>query len=171
MIQGIIKMFATDGSGQLGEYFLRNNYFNTTNYAANNGLGMEQILMGLISQAAQTNDVFITEDATNLLFPDAGASFGSDLIARNIQRGRDHGIPGFCCYYKKYDNGDQDCSHGWNDRYRGISEGNWHLLQTLYEKPSDIDLFTGGLAQDAFDGGLTGKVFQKMKSKTCTDLL
>jgi hypothetical protein len=56
MIQGIIKMFATSGSGETQEYNLRNNYFNLTNYWADDGLGMEQILMGLITQAAQTND-------------------------------------------------------------------------------------------------------------------
>jgi hypothetical protein len=49
--------------------------------------------------------------------------------------------------------------------YSGISVEKWNKLKTLYQKPSDIDLFTGGLAQDAYGSGLTGKVFQNMKCK------
>ena len=99
-----------------------------------------------------------------MLFPEPGANFGTDLAARNIQRGRDHGLPGFCCYYKLYDDKNHDCSNGWNDRYHDISNENWNLLQTIYEHPNDIDLFTGALAQDSHNGGLTGKVFLTMKS-------
>jgi len=86
-----------------------------------------------------------------------------DLVARNIQRGRDHGLPGFCCYYVLYDDPNHDCNQGWNRRYHGISQQNWDLLQTIYDHPNDIDLFTGALAQDAHNGALSGKVFLEMK--------
>jgi peroxidase len=64
MIQGIIKMYATDGSGQLEELdsFLRNDYFNMTNYALNDGLGMEQTIMGLMYQASQVDVVFFEKN-------------------------------------------------------------------------------------------------------------
>ena len=42
------------------------------------------------------------------------------------------------------------------------STEDWAQLETIYEKPSDIDLFTGGIAQ-ANNGGLTGKVFSAVK--------
>ena len=160
MIQGLIKLFYPDGSGQEGEYFLSENYFNTETYHTY----MEHILMGLVTQPAQKLDKEITSETTNLLFPEEGANFGSDLAARNIQRGRDHGLPGFCCYYKKYDDSKQNCENDWNDKYHDISQANWDLLQTVYEHPSDIDLFTGALAQESHNGGLTGKVFNDMKS-------
>ena len=161
MIQGLIKMFNTDNSGQLGEYFLSENYFNTYTYREH----MEHILMGLITQPAQKMDKEITSETTNLLFPEEGASFGSDLAARNIQRGRDHGLPGFCCYYNLYDNSNHNCNNGWSKRYDDISSENWSILKSIYEHPSDIDLFTGALAQEAYNGGLSGKVFLNMKSK------
>ena len=43
-------------------------------------------------------------------------------------------------------------------------------LKEIYECPSDIDLFTGGLAQDPPSHGLTGKVFLEMKRKLTLNL-
>merc|ERR1712203_1121426 len=126
--------------------------------------GFEQILMGLVTQAAQTMDKEVTVEVTNLLFPaEETPDIGGDLVARNIQRGRDHGIPGFCCYYQLHFDSTFDCDLGWEERYEDISQTNWNLLKTIYTHPSDIDLFTGALAQEAFNGGLTGQVFQQMK--------
>ena len=100
------------------------------------------------------------------MFPESETpNFGQDLVARNIQRARDHGIPGFCCYYNLYVDSSFNCNSGWDKKYDGISQSNWDLLKKIYAKPSDIDLFTGGLAQDPNNGGLTGKVFQQMKCK------
>ena len=100
-----------------------------------------------------------------MLFAD-GNDFGGDLLARNIQRGRDHGIPGFCCYYQLYVDENFDCNDGWNRQYDGFSQENWNLLSTIYDRPSDIDIFTGGLGQEPHNGGLTGEVFQEMKCKS-----
>ena len=98
MIQGLIKMLSTSTYGQEKEFQLRDHYFNMENYLLNSGEGMEQLLAGLINQPAQDMDRFVTEEATNFLFPEQGNNFGSDLVARNIQRGRDHGLPGYNRY-------------------------------------------------------------------------
>merc|ERR1719220_980186 len=95
MIQGLIKMLSTSTYNQEKEFHLREHYFNMENYLLNAGEGMEQLLAGLINQPAQDMDRFVTEEATNFLFPEQGNNFGSDLVARNIQRGRDHGLPGY----------------------------------------------------------------------------
>merc|ERR1712241_1115059 len=162
MIQGLVERFNIDNSGLFDTYFLHDVFFTSENLKSDNGLGFEQILMGLVTQAAQTMDKEVTAETTNLLFA-AGADFGGDLIARNIQRGRDHGIPGFCCYYQLFVDSNFNCNDGWNDRYDDISQDNWSLLRDIYDRPSDIDLFTGGLAQEPNNGGLTGRVFQQMK--------
>jgi len=164
MIQGLVERFKTDNSGLFDNYLLHDVFFTTDVLKQNNGgqLGFEQILMGLVTQAAQICDKEVTAETTNLLFA-GDADFGGDLIARNIQRGRDHGIPGFCCYYQLYVDSNFDCDDGWNDRYDDISQDNWSLLRDIYDRPSDIDLFTGGLAQEPNNGGLTGRVFQQMK--------
>ena len=97
-------------------------------------------------------------------------NFGEDLVARNIQRGRDHGLPGYCCYYNLHVDKNFNCNNGWDKRYNTISQTNWNLLKTIYKTPSDIDVFTGGLAEDPHNGGLTGQVFQKMKRKILRQL-
>ena len=103
------------------------------------------------------------------MFAGSDVDFGGDLVARNIQRGRDHGIPGFCCYYNLIVDSSFDCDSGWDKRYDDVSQENWELLRTIYDKPSDIDIFTGGLAQDPHNGGLTGQVFQQLKCKIVKD--
>jgi len=53
------------------------------------------MLRGLSSQSIQQFDRFVTDQVTVHLFAeDPPRGLGTDLIALNIQRGRDHGIPG-----------------------------------------------------------------------------
>ena len=173
MIQGIIQMYTEAGVFQ-EEYPLNENFFNLEKYHADSGLGMEKILMGLVTQAAQTNDRFVTSEVTNLLFPEEGADFGSDLVARNIQRGRDHGLPSYVAFYDHYfgqprdDKEDMDC---WDHKPDSISQTNWDLLSTIYAHPHHIDLFVGGLAEEPVSGGLTGKVFNAIKVKQFKSLM
>ena len=58
MIQGLIQRFKTDNTGLYDEYHLHDNYFNSkpVTEVNNKQLGMEQILMGLVTQPAQTCD-------------------------------------------------------------------------------------------------------------------
>ena len=56
---------------------------------------MDSILRGLADFSTQTFDPFFTKQLSKSLFtenPPFGA--GMDLLSLNIQRGRDHGIPG-----------------------------------------------------------------------------
>ena len=88
--KGIIRLFALDGiSGFTGkEYHLHTEFFDNEFVNLENGLGFEQIIMGLVNQPAQTFDKQVTGELTNFLFPvDPSGTFGHDLIARNIHRG------------------------------------------------------------------------------------
>ena len=52
-------------------------------------------MAGLVGIDAQTRDVFITKEVTNHLFAEEPPhGLGEDLMSLNIQRGRDHGLPG-----------------------------------------------------------------------------
>ena len=59
MIQGLVERFKTDNTGLFDTYLLHDVFFSSdrvTNVSSNGQLGMEQILMGLVTQAAQTCD-------------------------------------------------------------------------------------------------------------------
>ena len=60
---------------------------------------MEAVLNGIIAEKAESVDANVASDVTESLFANVGFP-GSDLIARNIQRGRDHGLPGYNEYRK-----------------------------------------------------------------------
>ena len=55
---------------------------------------MEAILNGMIVQKAESFDTNVVPDVTESLFANVRYP-GSDLMARNIHRGRDHGLPGY----------------------------------------------------------------------------
>ena len=170
MIQGIIEMCSTSNAAVIRSYPLSENYFNLDNYEYENGVGMEQILMGLITQKAQKNDKFVSTETTDKLFPEPNHAFGTDLVARNIQRGRDHSLPGYVEFWKEFgkQRGDPRSIRSWSDKPRAISQANWNKLQTLYDRPDQIDLFVGGLAESPLgstdEAGLTGPTFNKIKA-------
>ena len=55
---------------------------------------MEAIINGMIHGKPWASDVHVVSDVTECLFKNVEFP-GSDLIARNIHRGRDHGLPGY----------------------------------------------------------------------------
>ena len=55
----------------------------------------DNYMMGLVNQVAQALDDAVTQEVTNHLFEEPGKKFGMDLAAINMQRGREHGIPGY----------------------------------------------------------------------------
>ena len=69
---------------------LKDNFFNSSVYEAQ----MEAIIGGMVLQKAEQFDVNVVSDVTESLFTNVDFP-GSDLIARNIHRGRDHGLPGY----------------------------------------------------------------------------
>ena len=104
----------------------------------------------MANQTAPEFDLAISDSIRNTLFTNRQHR-PEDLIARNIQRGRDHGIPG-------YDKLREAC--GMTDILGGkapeeISAGNWRKLMAMYNNdPSQMDGFTAGLAENAPADGM-----------------
>lgn len=60
------------------------------------------MIRGLVTTSIETLDNSITKEVTNHLFEEPKKPFsGMDLISLNLQRARDHGIPGYNEYRAK----------------------------------------------------------------------
>lgn len=113
--------------------------------------GIEPFLRGGMSQTAQAFDPMVIDDVRNFLFGQPGAG-GLDLVAINMQRGRDHGIAGY---------NDVRESLGLS-RIESFDDPIWQgdfgkKLATVYDSPDDVDLWVGGLAEKYTGDSLAGE--------------
>lgn len=83
-------------------------------------------------------------------------NFGLDLLALNIQRAREHGVPAYNHYRRK-------CGlrplKNWNERPTELGEDYWKNLQDVYNSVDDIDLYVGAIAEKNVQGGVVGPTF------------
>lgn len=79
-----------------------------------------------------------------------------DLVALNIQRGRDHGLPGYNSYSKL-------CGlHGlrsFRDLEQVMESGSTNMFSRLYKHVDDIDLFIAGAHERPLPDALIGPTF------------
>ena len=68
-------------------------FFKPERFSENKEL-MNDLTEGLTEQNAEQSDDKFAPDILNHLFESEAGTGGMDLIALNIQRGRDHGLPG-----------------------------------------------------------------------------
>lgn len=118
---------------------------------------IDEMTRGLVSTPMETMDQFITGEVTNHLFEQPGIPHsGFDLIALNIQRGRDHGLPGYnhyraLCNLKR--------AQTFEDLSREMAPETIARLKRIYAHVDDIDLFPGGMSERPLQGGLVGPTF------------
>ncbi|XP_025414853.1 peroxidasin homolog [Sipha flava] len=99
----------------------------------------------------------LNDQLTDHLFSSAHA-VSLDLAAMNIQRGRDHGIPGYTewrtvCNMSKVETFDDLKNEISDDEVR-------KKLEILYGHPGNIDVWVGGILEDQVPGGKVGPLFQ-----------
>lgn len=115
--------------------------------------GIEAVLRGLAAQRGQHIDPMIVDALRNMLFGAPGNG-GFDLASLNIQRGRDHGLPGFNAMRDALGLG---AYANWDEA--DFQPGFKALLMGVYDDIDDIDLWVGGLAERHVNGGMLGEVF------------
>ncbi|MFZ1342228.1 peroxidase family protein [Thiothrix eikelboomii] len=113
--------------------------------------GIEPFLRGGMSQTAQAFDPMVIDDVRNFLFGQPGAG-GLDLVAINLQRGRDHGLAGY---------NDVRESLGLS-RIESFDDPIWQgdfgqKLAQVYDSPDEVDLWVGGLAEKYTGDSLAGE--------------
>jgi len=115
----------------------------------------DALVRGLATQSSQQFDNSFSEQLTEHLF--AGSNgFGMDLVALNLQRGRDHGLPGYSKWRAK-------CQLPPVTSFQGLSDvmhpDAASYLQLLYSHVDDIDVFLGATLEFPVAGALVGHTF------------
>ncbi|MDA7882482.1 hypothetical protein N9A94_09290, partial [Akkermansiaceae bacterium] len=118
--------------------------------------GIDSLLRGLASQQCQELDEKVIDEVRNLLFGPPGSG-GFDLASLNIQRGRDHGLPGY------------------NDTRRALRLPPARLfsdisddrevidaLSQVYDSPEQLDLWITSLCEDPVPGSMVGPCYQRI---------
>ena len=121
------------------------------NQITNNGI--EPFLRGLALQQPQEVDAYVIDAMRNFLIG-GGRTQGFDLAALNIQRGRDHGLPGY---------NQVRIDYGLSPKAsfaEMTSNADLQLqLASAYTSPDDVDIWVGGISEDHFNGGMVGETF------------
>ena len=81
----------------------------------------------------------------------------ADLPALNIQRAREHGVPGYTAFRKWAEGLPSNLKTTFKDLKSFIP--NLRILKKVYRHADDIDLFVGGLYEKPLRGAVLGKVF------------
>ncbi|MHC5113171.1 MAG: peroxidase family protein [Planctomycetota bacterium] len=126
--------------------------------------GIEPILRGLAAGHAQTVDTKIIDDVRNMLFLAPDPTF-LDLAAINMQRGRDHGLPGY--NQVRMDYGLRPARS-----FGDITSDKWaqRALESMYDHVDDVDVWLGGIAEDHVEGAMVGELIRTVLADQFTRL-
>ncbi|KAL1444806.1 hypothetical protein MTO96_029450 [Rhipicephalus appendiculatus] len=140
---------------ELGGLKLTDAFFNSQTLYRRDRL--DQLLRGLLSTPMENFDNHVTEMVTNHLFESKTVPFsGLDLIAINLQRGRDHGL-------RTYNDYRAFCglsrARSWSDLEGQIPRTALRAIAGVYRDVEDVDVFTGGLSEFPLAGAVVGPTF------------
>ncbi|RWS30559.1 Peroxidase-like protein [Leptotrombidium deliense] len=141
LINGEFHRIKSNGESQ--RYLLRDNFFNPNPLHFGD---IDNIIRGMIGTPSQRFNPSVAEDVRNYLFKRRHEKFGLDLIAVNIQRGRDHGIPGYTVFV--------NLCFGINitsfdDLETLMTRNSAKKYSSIYESVDDIDLYSGILSEQS----------------------
>ncbi len=134
-----------------GPLSIRDAFFNATAIKED---GIEPYLRGMSSQVVEEFDATVISELRNFLFGPPGSG-GMDLVALNIQRGRDLGLP-------SYNRARQDFGLAPVTSFDQISSNVnvQNALASVYPSVNDIDVWVGGLAEDHVADAMVGELFR-----------
>ena len=143
-----------------GPRFLKNHFFQFENTVtcpfsvlSNTGKCWMDEMKEVINQQSPANDMEIADAVRENLFSPPH-EVPDDLMARNLQRGRDHGIPDYLTFLKE---AKEICP---NLTYQSIPQSTFNLIVAAYNNDEGIiDPFTGGLAETPAIDAVVGPLF------------
>ncbi|XP_057373480.1 peroxidasin homolog [Daphnia carinata] len=114
---------------------------------------VDELIRGSAAQNPRPIHTSFAAEVANHLFQQENASFGFDLFAFNIQRGRDHGLPP---YYKWREVCHLPPAANFTQMKEFFRPHSLELIQRFYVDATHLDLFTGMLAENPLPDGLLG---------------
>ncbi|WP_079253614.1 peroxidase family protein [Endozoicomonas arenosclerae] len=134
-----------------GNLPVERSFFNSSQLTNTNNGGVDAVILGLASSRQQRIDTEIVDAIRQHLFDDRA----SDLPARNIARGRDHGLGSFNEVRKAMNMGElnfiEEISYDLNTQNK--------LKEAYNDDINKVDLWVGGLAETPRGNSLVGPVF------------
>lgn len=105
----------------------------------------------VLAQNAMSLDTAYVDDVAHLLF--GSRNIGLDVLALDIQRGRDHGLARYTDYYTLC-NGKP--VRGWADLEPALRPADLATMRSSYATVHDVDLVVGAIAEWPRDGATVG---------------
>ena len=120
-----------------------------------NRSAFDAVMLGMIRQPMMKFDKFVSLDVAGQLFK-KNPFYGMDLVAIDVQRGRDVGLSGYnswiqFCGGEKFKNID--------DMRRSFPGPYVDQVKSIYNNIDDIDFWTVGSAETPVEGGILGQTF------------
>ncbi|XP_026731747.1 peroxidase-like isoform X1 [Trichoplusia ni] len=115
----------------------------------------DSLARGLTVQKQSYSDQFWDAEVTQFLFK-RNNTFGGDLRATDIQRGRDHGLGSYIATRAACG---LPAPKSFHDMLDFISQENVAVLQSMYESPDDVELVVAGSLERLVPGALAGPTF------------
>ncbi|XP_037069633.1 chorion peroxidase-like [Pollicipes pollicipes] len=154
MVNDNVFLFSNVRAGPSGFTHLKDLFFNPRLLYEG---AMDLLAKSLVVQHPQTCDTSFAPALTEHLFQERGSACGLDLLAINIQRGRDHGIATYAAARRW-------CGlppmPTFSDLTRVMQPDAVIRLAGVYRSVEDIDLFIGGVSERPAEGALVGPTFQ-----------
>ena len=118
---------------------------------------MQQLAKTLTSQDQRSVDHTFSPSVHEKLFA-SGQPSGLDLVSLNINRGRDHGLPGYVTALENCL--ERTITGSWEVMGEFFEPQVLRALQEVYQSIFDIDLYIGGISEKKAPGAQVGPVFQ-----------
>ncbi|VVC92575.1 unnamed protein product [Leptidea sinapis] len=152
LIRGFLDLITEDrtvaGFARMSDWFNRPLLIEVDNI-------FDKLTRGLTTQAQGFSDQFWDSEITQFLFR-RNNTFGGDLRATDIQRGRDHGLGSYVATRAACGLPVPKTFYEMTDF---IAKENVDLLATLYEHVEDVDLVVGGSLEVNVIGAQAGPTF------------
>uniref|UniRef100_A0A8D9FEH5 Peroxidase n=1 Tax=Cacopsylla melanoneura TaxID=428564 RepID=A0A8D9FEH5_9HEMI len=155
LMSGQIELVAEDRSSTDNSIIELKEHYNSPSIMES-GDNFDNLIRGLATQSGQKMDTKYSKAVTQFLYSD-DSNYGLDAISLDIQRGRDHGLPGYNAYRTFC--GLKPAS-SFEDLQDTIPKASIAKLKSLYKKVDDIDLIVGGISEAPQDGAVVGPTFR-----------